>query len=59
MSTTPTDSAARTEGPAVGKIFAIGIALLCLMVASGVFMMFLSAKSDAANRAKHPVIGQP
>ena len=59
MSAKPSDSSPRKGGPAVGKIFAIGIALLCLMVGTGVFLMFLSAKSDAANREKHPIIGQP
>lgn len=43
----------------VGKIFAIGVGLLFLMVAVGVGIMFLVAKEQADNRARHPVIGQP
>ena len=47
------------QSPTMGKVFAIGIALLCLMVMASVAMMFWSAKQDAENRKKHPVIGQP
>ena len=42
-----------------GKVFAIGVGLLFLMVAVGVGIMFLVAKEQADNRARHPVIGQP
>lgn len=42
-----------------GKIFAVAVGLLFLMVAVGVGIMFLVAKEQADNRARHPVIGQP
>lgn len=42
-----------------GKVFAVAVGLLFLMVAVGVGIMFLVAKEQADNRARHPVIGQP
>ena len=42
-----------------GKIFAIAVGLLFLMVAVGLGAVFLAAKKQADNRARHPVIGQP
>lgn len=42
-----------------GKVFAVGVGLLFLMVAVGVGIMFLVAKKQADNRDRHPVIGQP
>ena len=43
----------------VGKVFAVGVGLLFLMVAVGLGIMFLVAKKQADNRDRHPVIGQP
>ena len=42
-----------------GKVFAVAVGLLFLMVAVGVGIMFLVAKKQADNRDQHPVIGQP
>ena len=42
-----------------GKVFAVGVGLLFLMVAVGLGIIFLVAKEQADNRARHPVIGQP
>ena len=42
-----------------GKVFAVAVGLLFLMVAVGVGIMFLVAKKQADNRDRHPVIGQP
>ena len=42
-----------------GKVFAVAVGLLFLMVAVGLGVMFLVAKKQADNRARHPVIGQP
>ena len=44
---------------AVGKVFAVAVGLLFLMVAIGLGIIFLVAKKQADNRARHPVIGQP
>ena len=42
-----------------GKLFALGVVLFFVMVATSVAMMFMAAKRDAENRERHPVIGQP
>ena len=42
-----------------GKVFAVAVGLLFLMVAVGLGIMFLVAKKQADSRARHPVIGQP
>lgn len=42
-----------------GKVFAVAVGLLFLMVAVGLGAVFLAAKKQADNRARHPVIGQP
>ena len=42
-----------------GKVFAVAVGLLFLMVAIGVGIMFLVAKKQADNRDRHPVIGHP
>ena len=47
------------ESRGTGKIFAIAIGLLCLMVLAGVGLMACTALKDAQNRQQHPVIGQP
>lgn len=44
---------------AAGKVFAVAVGLLFLMVAIGLGIIFLVAKKQADNRARHPVIGQP
>jgi hypothetical protein len=48
-----------SDSKRTGKIFAIGIGMLCLMVVASVALMFVAAMKDADNRARHPVIGQP
>ena len=42
-----------------GKVFAVAMGLLFLMVVIGLGIMFLVAKKQADNRDRHPVIGQP
>ena len=42
-----------------GKVFAVAVGLLFLMVAIGLGAVFLAAKKQADNRARHPAIGQP
>ncbi len=42
-----------------GKVFAVAVGLLFLMVAVGLGAVFLAAKKQADNRDRHPVIGQP
>ena len=54
----PEQSSEKTSAP-TGKIFAIGIGLLCVMVIASIALMFVKATKDAENRAKHPVIGHP
>lgn len=47
------------ESRGTGRIFAIAIGLLCIMVLAGVALMAYTAVKDAQNRQQHPVIGQP
>ena len=47
------------DSTAAGKVFAVAVGLLFLMVAIGLGIIFLVAKKQADNRARHPVIGQP
>lgn len=42
-----------------GKVFAVAVGLLFLMVTIGLGAVFLAAKKQADNRGRHPVIGQP
>ena len=49
----------KPDSTRTGKIIAIGIGMLCLMVIASVALMFVAATKDADNRARHPVIGQP
>jgi hypothetical protein len=61
MTLDPLDQPTNTDSNSTrtGKIFAIGIGMLCLMVIASVGLMFVAAMKDADNRARHPVIGQP
>lgn len=55
-----TSSSSESEtSPKTGKMFAIGIGMLCLMVIASIALMFVAAMNDADNREKHPVIGRP
>ncbi|MCS1406944.1 MAG: hypothetical protein M2R45_00100 [Verrucomicrobia subdivision 3 bacterium] len=42
-----------------GKVFTLGISLLCVMVVLSVAIIFVMAKQQAEDRERQPVIRQP